>query len=97
MSTTRFEGLRLPHGFTYLDHPFIDHDNSEYVITLDEGTDDPNHPPGWKVMLRNRDIIYAQQLDHCLTFVQMVTNDNPKLSFEYEQTKPRSAVWYGRC
>lgn len=109
MSEERYENLRLPRDFLYLDHPFIYHGvmsggrlepKSDYMLTLDPGAEgDERHPPGWKVIKGTfdnaRDIFYGT-LDRCVTFVQMVTNDNPKLSFAYEETKPRSAVWHDR-
>lgn len=109
MSEERFDNLRLPRDFLYLDHPFIYHGavdkgqftpKSDYMLTLDPGVEgDDNHPSGWKVIKGTfdsaRDILYGS-LDVCLTFVQMVTNDNPKLSFAYEITRPRAAVWNER-
>jgi hypothetical protein len=105
MSSTRFEGLRLPSGFVYLDHPFIDHEVSDYVITLDAGVEkDANHPGGWKVQhpgdgVELRDVAYFEHIDNALAFVQMVTDRETHpitgefvRRYGFEVTRPQNAV-----
>lgn len=61
----RFE-ITVPRGFSYVDHPFIYHDKSDFEVTYDLRD-------GWVVLREDKPVAYFRRAVDAFGFIKQIT------------------------